>query len=79
MPISTLTAKGQTTIPAVVREYLNLHTGDRLEFIIQHDGKVHLVPATLDITGLKGILPRPPAPVSVEAMNAAIRDRSGKP
>jgi antitoxin PrlF len=78
MPISTLTAKGQTTIPAVVREYLNLHTGDRLEFIIQPDGKVQLVPATLDITGLKGILPRPSAPVSIEAMNAAIRDRSGK-
>lgn len=78
MPISTLTSKGQTTIPTSVREFLGLHTGDRLEFIIQPDGKVELIPATLDVTSLKGMLPRRPEPVSLEAMEEAIRNRGGK-
>jgi antitoxin PrlF len=77
MPISTVTSKGQTTIPAAVRDHFNLHPGDRLEFIIQADGKVHLIPATLDVTGLKGILPKPAEPVSLDSMNAAIRNRPG--
>jgi antitoxin PrlF len=74
MPISTLTSKGQTTIPAAIRDFLNLQTGDRLEFITQEDGKVMLVPATEDVAALKGLLPKPEKTVSLEAMQKAIRE-----
>jgi antitoxin PrlF len=40
MSISTLTSKGQTTIPKDIRKRLNLQPGDRLEFVIDEDGRV---------------------------------------
>ena len=46
-----------------------------MEFIIEEDGQVVLVPASVDAMDLAGILPRPRKPVSLAAMNEAIRDR----
>lgn len=40
MPISALTSKYQATIPKMVRETLHLAAGDRVEFLIAHDGAV---------------------------------------
>jgi antitoxin PrlF len=34
---STVTSKGQTTIPREVREALNIKTGDRVEFALEAD------------------------------------------
>ena len=42
--ITTLTKKGQTTIPKNVREYLGIKPHDRVEFVIGH-GKVTVKPA----------------------------------
>ncbi len=76
MPLSTVTSKGQTTIPAPIREFLHLSAGDRIEFIAQDDGRVLIVPATLDAGALKGILPRPKKPVTLEAMQNASTGRN---
>ena len=35
-----MTSKGQLTIPVELRIYLKMEEGDRLEFIIDNDGKV---------------------------------------
>ena len=70
---TTVTSKGQTTIPKRIRDRLNLKAGDRVEFVVEEDGKVVLVPATVRITELKRILPRPKIPVSLDAMEAAIK------
>lgn len=78
MHVATLTSKGQTTLPKSVRNRLNLKTGDRLEFVFEDDGRVTLVPATLSVKGLKGLLPKPSRSASIEKMNAAIRKRAGK-
>ncbi len=76
MPASTITSKGQTTIPKKVREYLKLHPGDRIDFVISPDGEVMMRAATLDIRELKGFLYRKGMkPVSTEAMNRTIRKR----
>ena len=76
MPSSTLTSKGQTTIPKEVREHLNLHSGDQIDFLLRPDGTVVLRPATLHVRELKGILHRKNMKaVSVGAMNEAIRKR----
>jgi antitoxin PrlF len=78
MSTSTLTSKGQTTIPKDVRKRLNLHPGDRLEFVIDEDGRVLLLPASIDASELAGMLKPPVRLVSVEDMNRAIRKRGGR-
>lgn len=75
---STLTVKGQTTVPKSIRSYLGLHAGDRLDFVIE-EGKVILQPATVDVRDLKGMLRRPGAKaVSVQEMSMAVRKRAAK-
>lgn len=69
---STITSKGQTTIPKAVRDQLQLKTGDRIEFVIEDDGRVVLLPATVPVSSLKGMLPRPKKTATIEEMQDAI-------
>ncbi|OQW65366.1 MAG: AbrB family transcriptional regulator [Nitrospira sp. ST-bin5] len=78
MSTSTMTSKGQTTIPKDIRKRLNLHPGDRLDFIIEDDGRVVVHPASVDASELTGMLKAPTKPVSVAEMNQAIRKRGGR-
>lgn len=75
MATATLTSKGQTTIPQEIRSYLGLHTGDKLEFLIDEGGSVILTPLTIDATELKSFLPKPQKQVTIEEMNRAIAKR----
>jgi AbrB family looped-hinge helix DNA binding protein len=57
VPTATLTSKGQTTIPREVREFLNLKSGDKLEFKLNtSDRTVTLRAVNIHIGGLKGLL-----------------------
>jgi AbrB family looped-hinge helix DNA binding protein len=77
MPTATLTSKGQLTLPKPIRDRLRLAAGDRVDFVIKDDGTVVLRPVTADVRDLKGLLQRKGLkPLSVEAMNAAIRRRA---
>ena len=78
MPTATLTSKGQVTIPAAVRSGLGVDTGDRVEFIELEPGRYEVIAATLPVTALKGIVPKPRHPVSVKDMDAAIREHVAK-
>jgi AbrB family looped-hinge helix DNA binding protein len=78
MPVSTVTSKGQTTIPGEIRRLLKLKPGDRIEFVVEADGKVVLVPVTVDVRELKGLLAPAPRRVSIEDMDRAIRRRAGR-
>lgn len=70
--IGSVTSKGQTTIPKEVREQLGLHTGTRIEWIVE-DGKATVRPRNLRAVDLAGILHRPGMkPVSIEEMDEAI-------
>jgi AbrB family looped-hinge helix DNA binding protein len=40
VPTATLTSKGQVTIPKVIREALKVNTGDRLDFVVESEGRV---------------------------------------
>lgn len=74
MPTSSLTSKGQTTIPKEIRDYLHLRPGDRIEFLKEPDGRIVLLPVTLDIRDLFGALPRPKRAVSLKEMDRAVRE-----
>ncbi len=73
MASATVTSKGQITIPADVRARLGLRPGSRLAFVPTADGyEIH--PETLSIRDLKGSVPPPDKPVSVDEMNDAIAE-----
>jgi antitoxin PrlF len=53
--ISTITSKGQVTIPAEVRQYLGIATNDRIAFVIDDEGAVRLrVPRYPTVASLRG-------------------------
>ncbi len=78
MPVATLTSKGQITLPKAIREQLQLQPGDRVEFLVGPDGQITVWPVTSDVTVLKGFIPKPKRPVSLEAMHTAIKQRGGQ-
>lgn len=71
---STLTSRGQTTLPGDVRRALGLKPGDRLRYVLLDGGEVRLLP-TRPLASLAGLLHRPDrAPVSLAAMDEAIAE-----
>jgi len=78
MYASKITSKGQITLPLKIREHLNVGKGDRVEFLIGTDGKVTVLPVTADARMLKGMVPKPEKPVSVEDMKRAIEIEGGR-
>jgi len=75
---STLTSKGQTTIPAEIREALNLKPGDKIRYVMSGD-RVYLRVKNGRLADLAGFLGRPPNAegVSIEEIDDAIRYGAG--
>jgi AbrB family looped-hinge helix DNA binding protein len=59
MPTSTLTSKGQITIPREIREALHLSSGDQVDFILAADGHVEMRPLGRKVRESYGLLYRP--------------------
>ena len=72
MPAATLTSKGQLTLPKDVRAALGVGPGDRVDFVRMEDGNFAVMPATHSVQSLKGLIPKPEKPVSLDEMDAAI-------
>jgi AbrB family looped-hinge helix DNA binding protein len=71
MQESTITSKGQTTLPKEVRKALGLQPGDRVRYVILN-GEVRILKVR-SIAELAGMLARPGRPaLSLEGMDAAI-------
>lgn len=77
MSAATITSKGQVTIPKDVRTRLGVDTGDRVEFVEIQKGVFQIVAATQDVRSLKGIVPKPKKPVTIEDMNRTIVEMGG--
>ena len=61
----------QVPIPGEIMLSLGLHEGSKLE--VRNDGgRIVLVPKTISIKDLRGILPKPARPVTLEEMEEAI-------
>ena len=78
MATAVITSKGQVTIPKSVRERLGVDAGDRVEFVETSDGAFTIVAATRDVRDLKGIVPKPGKPVSIEDMSRVITRMGGR-
>jgi len=76
MALSTITTKGQITIPKSVRDSLKLKTGDRIEFIITDKQEAIIRPVSKKVDEVFGILNQPGRkPVSADEMKVGIRMR----
>ena len=72
MARTTLTSKGQITLPKEIRERLGLKAGVKFDCYVDRDGQVVLVPLTVKLKDLIGILPYSGPPRTVEEINEAI-------
>ncbi len=77
MSLSTLTSQGQITIPKDVRDALQRHTGDKVEFVENDRHEIVLKPITKRAADVSGLLSRykKQDPVSIDKMNRAIADQ----
>ena len=73
---SSITKKGQTTLPKPVRETLGVQAGDRVRYVISN-GEVRIL-AVRPISRLFGMLQRNGPAVTLEEMEQAIADGACK-
>ena len=78
MPSTTLTSKGQVTIPKAVRDELGLRVGDKVAFRVLEDGTVVVEPETVDLLDLVNILRPKRRGVTIAEMDEVIRTAAGK-
>lgn len=79
MAASTLTSKGQITIPKEIRDRLGVHEGDRIVFQFDEQGRLILQPEVRDpLEGLIGLLRHRAGdrPATVEEMKEAVRAKA---
>ena len=77
MIISTISSKGQVTIPKKIREFLQLGTYDKIVFIPMEKGKVLITSKQNPAKALFGMLKhrRLKKSVSIEEIKSSIRKR----
>jgi len=77
MITSTVSSKGQVTIPKAIRDFLKVGKFDKIVFIPLEDGKVLITNKQIPVSELFGMLKhrKPEHPVSVEEMESKIRKR----
>jgi len=70
MNATTLTSKGQVTVPREIRDRLGLKSGDKMVFTMLSDGTVIMRPKRRRLADLAGALTRPDQPeVAIEDMD----------
>jgi len=77
MPYSTVTRKGQTTIPKEVREFLSLKPNDKIFYLIEGD-KVSIMPIRGNILELRGSVTPKKRPEDFEKVRKQARKRMSK-
>lgn len=72
MPESTITSKGQTTLPKSVRDALGVREGDHVRYVV-FDNDVRLLPVR-PVSRLFGVLKHDGPPATLEDMERAIAE-----
>ena len=67
--VATITGRGQITLPSEVRHHLGAKTGDKLAFVIDNQGDVHVnVPHYPTVASVRGAAGKLSKPLSWEEM-----------
>jgi len=74
---STVTRKGQVTIPKRIREEMDLHLGDRVLFLVRDD-EIVLKPVRGSILDLQGSVEPRNKPEDFDRVRATVKRRHAK-
>ena len=75
MQQTTLTSKGQITIPKFVRDSMALHAGDKIEFVLTENNEVLLRPVTKKVDEVFGCLFKANRPAfDITEMDALLKE-----
>ena len=64
--VSTMTSKGQVTIPAEIRKYLGIGAATKVAFVINGDGEVVVRPARYTLASVRGVVPALPGRETID-------------
>ena len=79
MPVATITNKGQVTIPKKVRDAMNLHFGDKIEFVCEEEGIITVRPVKKSVDAVFGRLyEKDKRSLSTEEINEIVRKQVKK-
>ena len=75
MALTTITSKGQVTIPKNIRDLLHLYAGDKVEFVFNESNDIIMRPITKKVAEVCGGLAqyKLQESISVDDMNKAIK------
>ena len=76
--LAKITTKGQITVPRKIRDHLHVKPGDQLDFCVDEQGKVSITPVIVSVKELKGFLPKPQKPVTLDQMDRVVRRRGSE-
>ncbi len=75
--LTTMTSKGQLTLPKEIRDQLGLAAGAKLDFVLEVDGTIRVRPIPSDPLAVARILPAPALGRTGDVeIHAAIRKRA---
>ena len=69
--VETIISGGRVTLRKPIRDKLHLGPGDKSDVVVEGDG-LRITPVNAPVTQLKGMVPKPTVPVSLEEMDIAI-------
>ena len=73
MPKSTITSKGQLTVPKEIRDRMGWKPGDRVDFVPDQKGGISLKTVNTEFRSLRGILKsKRTRPLTIREMDEAI-------
>jgi antitoxin PrlF len=73
MPVHTVTQEWLEALPEEVRNHLHLQAGDKVEFVLEPEGRVEVRPVSRSFRSVLGLLHQPGmTPATVEEMDEAI-------
>lgn len=75
--ITTVTKKGQVTIPVMMRKKLQISSGDKIRFSLNKQGKVVLEPVKNDLDDLYGALSKERPEMKIEEQRKTAREWIG--
>ena len=70
---STITSKGQTTIPKAARDHLGVKAGDKVRYLLRPDGGMLVLPV-VPASALRGMVKARETSVRIDEMEAAIAE-----
>ncbi len=71
---STMTSKGQITVPVSIRDQLHLATGTKFLFFTLENGDVVMRPKVHSVKNLKSLLPKPSRVLTDADIKTAIQE-----